>query len=118
MLRNCRRRKLEYLYLLIPLGIRTTKMSQTRQIAGSRILITGATQGIGRSIAVLAARQGGKLVVNARSAGDVDQLVKELEQIGAEAVGVAGDVTNPDDRRRMLDAAVERFGGLDILINN
>jgi len=88
-----------------------------RQIAGSRILITGASQGIGRALAVEGARRGGKLVISARSA-DIESLAEELRQKGAEVEAVRGDVTNPDDRRRMIEVAVERFGGLDILINN
>jgi short-subunit dehydrogenase len=88
-----------------------------RQIAGSRILITGASQGIGRALAVEGAKRGGKLIISARSA-DLDALAEELRRQGAEVEAVRGDVTSPEDRKRMIDAAVERFGGLDILINN
>ncbi|MCS6976586.1 MAG: SDR family oxidoreductase [Gemmatales bacterium] len=88
-----------------------------RTIAGSRILITGASQGIGRALAVEGARRGAKLVITARSA-DIETLADELRRQGAEVEAVRGDVTNPDDRRRMIETAVEKFGGLDILINN
>lgn len=88
-----------------------------RQISGSRILITGASQGIGRALAVEGAKRGGKLVISARSA-DLDSLAEELRRQGAEVEAVRGDVTSAEDRKRMLDAAVDRFGGMDILINN
>jgi short-subunit dehydrogenase len=88
-----------------------------RQISGSRIIITGASQGIGRALAVEGAKRGGKLVISARGP-DLDALADELRRQGAEVEAVRGDVTSADDRKRMIDTAVDRFGGLDILINN
>ncbi len=89
-----------------------------RCLKGSRVLITGASQGIGRALAVSAAKGGARLVLVARSADLLRQLAHELQRSGAEVETVVGDVTCPTDRRHMLDAAVHRFGGLDILINN
>jgi short-subunit dehydrogenase len=83
-----------------------------------RILITGASQGIGRALAEAATRRGAKLVLVARSEDRLHHLAAELRAGGAAVEAVVADVTNPADRQRMLQAAVDRFGGLDILINN
>lgn len=93
-------------------------MGQRRQVAGSRVLITGASQGIGRSLAIAAAKRGARVVVAARSQDMLDQLATQLRRDGAEVEAVRADVTVPTDRKHMLDAAVDRFGGLDVLINN
>ncbi len=89
-----------------------------RRIAGSRILITGASQGIGRALAVEAARQGGRILAVARSQPLLDQLAKEIRGAGGALEPVAADITQAADRQRMVDAARRHFGGLDILINN
>ena len=107
-----------------------------RQIAGSRILITGASQGIGKALAEAAARRGGKVLAAARSL----DLLKELQGEPGAVAGVSdpghstgvsdpghnagtleivqADVTNPEDRQRMVQAALDHFGGIDILVNN
>jgi short-subunit dehydrogenase len=87
-------------------------------LAGSRVLVTGASSGIGRSLAVLAARRGARVVLAARSGDVLHRIAELLKRDGCDACAVAGDVTSEHDRRRMLDTAVERFGGLDILVNN
>ena len=89
-----------------------------RQLAGLRVLITGASQGIGRALAVEAARRGCKVVASARSADLLDELAKEIRAADGTVETVASDLTQPVDRQRMLDAAMRAFGGLDVLINN
>jgi short-subunit dehydrogenase len=89
-----------------------------RDLQGRRLLITGASGGIGKAVAEQAARAGIRLALAARSAEKLDALARELSAHGAEVIAVPTDVTSPDDRRRLLAAAVERFGGLDALINN
>ena len=84
----------------------------TRTLAGKRILVTGASQGIGRAFALEAARRGAQVLATARNA----EALKELEAAGIATI--AGDVTVPADREAMVRAAIERFGGLDILVNN
>jgi short-subunit dehydrogenase len=78
-----------------------------RTLAGLRILVTGASQGLGRAIALAAAGRGAKVLAVSRSQPPLD---------GIETF--AGDVTNPADREAMVRAALDRFGGLDVLVNN
>jgi short-subunit dehydrogenase len=89
-----------------------------RDLSGKRALITGASQGIGFSLAVSAARRGCLVVVSARSANLLDALCGEVRAFGGQIVPVAADVTHPEGRAAMLDTAVQNFGGLDILVNN
>ena len=89
-----------------------------RELRGARILLTGASSGIGRCLAEQAAQAGARLALAARSAEPLHELARKLTALGAEAIAVLGDVTQDADRRRMLSAAAERFGGLDVLINN
>ena len=89
-----------------------------RNLAGLRILVTGASQGIGRALCVLAARKGCRVVAAARSQPLLDELAAEVKQAGGTIATVVADVTKPEDRAAMVDAAKEHFGGLDVLVNN
>ncbi|MGI8911520.1 MAG: SDR family NAD(P)-dependent oxidoreductase [Rubrobacteraceae bacterium] len=87
-------------------------------LEGKVVLITGASQGLGRALALAFAREGASLVVNSRSEGSLRPVVEEIKDLGAEALAVAADVSESADVKRLVDAAVERFGGVDILVNN
>ncbi|HTU91335.1 MAG TPA: SDR family oxidoreductase [Gemmataceae bacterium] len=89
-----------------------------RELRGARILLTGASSGIGRCLAEQAAHAGARLALAARSADTLQELARSLTALGAEAIAVPGDITQEADRRNMLSAVVDRFGGLDVLINN
>src|SRR5262249_30015323 len=89
-----------------------------RDLCGRRLLITGASGGIGRCLAEQSAAAGARLVLAARSADKLDELARTLTARGADVVAVPADVTSEGDRRRLVDTAVERFDGLDVLINN
>jgi short-subunit dehydrogenase len=89
-----------------------------RKLAGLRVLVTGASQGIGRALAASAAKRGCKVLAAARSQPLLDELAKEVRTPGGTIETVAADVTSPADRQAMVDAAQKHFGGLDILINN
>jgi short-subunit dehydrogenase len=89
-----------------------------RELTDKRVILTGATGGIGRATAAALAREGARLVLAARSADALEQLAGELRKGRGEAVAVPTDVTSPDDRRRLIETAVQVLGGLDILINN
>ena len=93
-------------------------MGQRREIAGSRILVTGASQGIGRAIAELAARRGAKVLAAARNAELLNELAEAVRQAGASLETVVADVSSPEDRQKMVEAAQRHFGGLDVLVNN
>src|SRR5438270_11710616 len=93
-------------------------MGHRRRIAGSRILITGASQGIGKALAEQASLRGGKVLAAARSEELLRQLAEEVRARGGILETVLADVTSPEDRQLMADAAMRHFGGLDILINN
>src|SRR6516225_5767599 len=89
-----------------------------RRITGSRILITGASQGIGRALALAAAQRGAKVLATARSEDLLRELEKEIRAGGGMVEMVRVDVTSPLDRRRLVDEAVRHFGGIDVLVNN
>src|SRR6516162_1775164 len=93
-------------------------MGRRRSITGSRILITGASQGIGKSLAELAVERGGKVLAVARSVNLLQELAEQIRAKGGNLHILQADITSPDDRQKMVDAAVSSLGGLDILINN
>jgi NAD(P)-dependent dehydrogenase (short-subunit alcohol dehydrogenase family) len=89
-----------------------------RDLGGKRVLITGASSGIGRSLAEQAAAAGARVLLAARSADKLRELARGLAGGPGEALAVPADVTSEADRQRLLDAAQDHFGGLDILVNN
>jgi short-subunit dehydrogenase len=89
-----------------------------RNLRGLRILITGASSGIGRCLAEQSAARGAQVALAARSADKLHGLADELAGRGARAIAVPADITSEADRSRLLETVVERFGGLDVLVNN
>ena len=81
-------------------------------------LITGASQGLGRALALAFAREGARVVVNARSEESVRPVAGEVEDAGAEVLAVAADVSKGADVERLVGESVERFGKIDVLVNN
>jgi NAD(P)-dependent dehydrogenase (short-subunit alcohol dehydrogenase family) len=82
------------------------------------VLITGALTGIGRAAAVIFAQQGAHVVVSGRGEKQGQELVAELQALGAEAIFVRADVRHEDDVRNLVDQTVKRFGRLDVAVNN
>ena len=82
------------------------------------VLITGALTGIGRATAFAFAQEGSRVVISGRREDDGQALVTELRALGAEAEFVRADVRHEDDVRNLVDQTVERFGGLDVAVNN
>ena len=81
-------------------------------------VITGSGKGLGEAMALLFSREGAKIVVF-----DIDEpagreTVEQIQQQGGEAIFVHGDVSNPDDAVRLIDAAVDAYGCVDVLVNN
>lgn len=89
-----------------------------RKLAGLRVLVTGASQGIGRALVVAAAKKGSKVLAAARSQPLLDELAAEVRAAGGTIETVAANVTQPADRQAMVEAAKQHFGGLDVLVNN
>jgi short-subunit dehydrogenase len=87
----------------------------TRDLNGRRILITGASSGIGKALAQQLAPLGARLILAARSE---DKLNEVAAGLASPPIVVPADVTKEDDRQRMLDRAVSELGGLDVLVNN
>ncbi len=82
------------------------------------IAITGASSGIGRATALLLAERGAKLVLGARRTGHLAALADEIHFAGGEAAYIGTDVTRRQDLAALIGLAVDRFGRLDVLVNN
>ncbi|ORV08577.1 SDR family oxidoreductase [Mycobacterium celatum] len=89
------------------------------------VVISGASRGIGLAIGIAAARQGANVVLLAKTdqphprlPGTVHTAAAEVEAAGGKALAVVGDVRREEDVQRAVDAAVERFGGVDVCVNN
>lgn len=89
-----------------------------RNLTDQRALVTGASSGIGRALALELARRGVDLVLVARREDLLAEVAGQVSQLGRRAVIIAGDITDSTTRRRALSAARDGLGGLDILINN
>ena len=93
-------------------------ISSRTALDGKTAIVTGASSGIGRAIAMLFAAEGAKVVVAARRRELLDGLVKEIEAAGGSAYALAGDVAEESHAKALVDAAQSRYGGLDIAVNN
>ncbi|GAA0683409.1 SDR family oxidoreductase [Streptomyces malaysiensis subsp. malaysiensis] len=82
------------------------------------VLVTGASRGIGRAVALAFAREGATLVLAARSADRLAQVEGEARDLGSEVLSVPTDVTSRDAVAALVDAAMDRFGRIDVLVNN
>jgi short-subunit dehydrogenase len=87
-------------------------------LTGQVVIITGASEGIGRALALALAPQRLSLVLAARNAERLAELVAECERAGSQALAVPTDVADERQCRALVDAAIARFGRLDVLINN
>src|SRR5690242_12775508 len=85
---------------------------------GANVLVSGASRGIGPHIANALASRGARVALMARSGPELQAVARGLVADGAVAVAVAGDVTSPEDRRRVVAAAESELGPLDVLVNN
>src|SRR5690242_20017887 len=82
------------------------------------MVITGASSGIGRELARQLATQRARLVLAARDQARLTEVSEECRQLGAETLVVPTDVTSQDACRELVAKTVEKFGGLDVLVNN
>jgi short-subunit dehydrogenase len=89
-----------------------------RSLDGCRVIITGASSGIGRQLALALARRGARLLLSARTRSALEEVATECNRLQGEATFLAGDVTDAVYRDSLVQSAVSQFGGLDVLINN
>jgi 3-oxoacyl-[acyl-carrier protein] reductase len=88
------------------------------KLKGRVALITGAAQGIGKSVALLLAQNGADIVVSDINLEKAEETAKEIESIGSKAIAIKVDVANLKDVERMVESILEKFGKIDILVNN
>jgi 3-oxoacyl-[acyl-carrier protein] reductase len=88
-------------------------------IAGKTVLITGASRGIGRAIALEFGKLGAKVAVNySGSEAKALEVVDEIKALGSEAIAIQANVSNADSVQNMVKHVIETFGSLDVLVNN
>jgi 3-oxoacyl-[acyl-carrier protein] reductase len=94
-------------------------MSAIAELTGKVAIVTGAGRNIGRAIALQLAQAGAAVIVNARSnKAEADAVVSDIEAAGGKALAVLGDVGDPKAVAALADAAIKKFGRIDILVNN
>jgi dehydrogenase/reductase SDR family member 4 len=93
-------------------------MGSEPDLTGKVALVTGGGKGIGRSIALGLAQCGAKVVVAARTAAEIDAVADEIRSSGGEAVAQVTDITVSDQIDAVVEAALNSFGGINILVNN
>lgn len=100
-------------------------MTEQHTLADRTLVVSGGSRGIGLAIGLGAARLGANVVLLAKTSephpklpGTVHTAVAEIEAAGGKGLAVVGDVRNEEDVQRAVDAAVERFGGVDVVVNN
>src|SRR5688500_13538025 len=89
-----------------------------KPLSGKVALVTGASRGIGRAIALRLAEDGADLVVTATGQPHADQIANEIAKNGNKALPWGGDVSRPGDVARICDATMQVFRRIDILVNN
>ena len=88
------------------------------KLNGKVVVVTGAGRGIGREIALTCAREGGHLVLAARSVGALEEVTSEIDAAGGKAQVVETDVSDPDAVASLASQALSRWGRVDVLVNN
>ena len=87
-------------------------------LEGKVAMVTGASQGLGRALALAYAREGAMLVINSRNYESIRDVVEEIHSLGVEVLGIGADVTSSSDVEDLVDVAVEHYDKIDVLVNN
>jgi NAD(P)-dependent dehydrogenase (short-subunit alcohol dehydrogenase family) len=87
-------------------------------LEGKVAMVTGASQGLGRALALAYAREGAMLVINSRNYESIRDVVDEIHSLGVEVLGIGADVTSSSDVEDLVDVAVEHYDRIDVLVNN
>ncbi|MBT3170817.1 MAG: SDR family NAD(P)-dependent oxidoreductase, partial [Rhodospirillaceae bacterium] len=88
------------------------------QFKDQTIIITGATKGIGRAMAVVFGANGANILATGRTSDELDSICREVERAGAQAVSLVADLALADSPARITQQALDSFGRIDVLINN
>ena len=88
------------------------------KLNGKVAVVTGASSGMGRSIALLYAKEGASVIVVARRKEKLDEIVEISKDYNGTIIAMQGDVSKNEDNEKMIDLAIENFGKIDILVNN
>lgn len=91
---------------------------ESQMLKGKVAIITGASYGMGQSMAELFAEEGASVVLTARGKDKLDAVVEGIRSRGGKALGVVADVCSTEDTRKVFSETLRKFGDLDILINN
>lgn len=94
------------------------KIANKFNLTGKVAIVTGASKGIGKSIAEGMAEYGAKVIVSSRNQESVDEVAAEIKEAGFEATGIACHVGREDQIKNLVEKTVEKYGGVDILVNN
>lgn len=95
-----------------------TEKRQNNGVEGKVVLITGASSGIGEAVARLLAKQGAEVMLGARRVERLESLTDEIRSAGGTAEYRKLDVTDPEDMEAFVNEAVEKFGRVDVIVNN
>jgi short-subunit dehydrogenase len=104
--------------MLVLGGCASLSASDEQSVAGKTYVITGASSGFGRGVALRLAALKANVVLAARRTTVLEEVAGQARAAGGNALVVTTDVSNPQDMRRLLDAAVQRYGRVDVWINN
>lgn len=104
--------------LMTPTAKDKTQHNMKNCLKDKTVVITGASSGIGEAMAEVYASMGAKVVLGARHADKLEALCRRIEQRGGKAAWCVTDVTRKEDCMRLIDTAVEHFGGIDVMICN
>lgn len=87
-------------------------------LRGKVVMITGASQGLGKALTLACAEEGANLVISSRNAASLDPVAEEAEGSGVKVLAIPGDVSRSTHVEMLVEAALERFGRIDVLVNN